>query len=257
LNANGPTINCIGIRETGARGELEVFFRWFHFLGGEDYCLGYANPREDEFRDDFNEIIRHAFVLEAGYGLRRFALVTGVPHVVVPWAEETWIPGLRDALVSSRAIQQADWGREQYLLAKYGSQLFPRAGEETREGYEHAKADGTNLNEAGQEMLDLLYRRHEHIPSFRDWQPGQYQSRGLVDGDIDTWWATVTNETFWPAAAVQVAQAWVGAIAQSNLEVKTPLEEVRDFFTEFSFPWWTDNMRTDDLRQSMGLSDEQ
>ena len=49
FNPNGPTVNCLGFRETGAREELEVFFRSFHFLGGEDYCLGYvtAATRED------------------------------------------------------------------------------------------------------------------------------------------------------------------------------------------------------------------
>ena len=30
--------------------------------------------------------------------------------------------------MSSRAIQQADWGRERYLLEKFGNQLFDRPG---------------------------------------------------------------------------------------------------------------------------------
>jgi hypothetical protein len=161
FNPNGPTIYCIGFRETGARGELEVFFRWLHFLGGEDYCLGYVNPNEPAFGEDLNEILRYAFTREAGDGLRRFALVTCVPSVVVPWVGESWIPGLRDALVKSRAIQEADWGRERYLLTKYGSQLFPRAGEETREGYEHIKADESYFDEVGQQMLNLTFLKHE------------------------------------------------------------------------------------------------
>ena len=78
---NGPTINCLGFRETGAREELEVFFRWLHFLGGEDYCLGYVNPNESEFGEDFGEILWHAFASEAGESLRRFALVSCVPSV--------------------------------------------------------------------------------------------------------------------------------------------------------------------------------
>jgi hypothetical protein len=63
----------------------------------------------------------------------------------------------------------------------------------------------------------------------------------------------VTNETFSAAAAAQFAQAWVGAIAQFNRDVKTPLEEVRDFFTHFSFPWWSDTMTTESLHRSMEL----
>jgi hypothetical protein len=119
------------------------------------------NPNEPAFGEDLNEILRYAFTREAGDGLRRFALVTCVPSVVVPWVGESWIPGLRDALVKSRAIQEADWGRERYLLTKYGSQLFPRAGEETREGYEHIKADESYFDEVGQQMLNLTFLKHE------------------------------------------------------------------------------------------------
>ena len=83
FNPSGPTINCIGLKKTEARSELEVFYRWLHFLGGEDYCLGYVNPREGDYSEDLNEVLQHAFRLEAGDGLQRYALATSVPHVVV------------------------------------------------------------------------------------------------------------------------------------------------------------------------------
>jgi hypothetical protein len=163
---------------------------------------------------------------------------------------------LRNALVSSASIQQADWGRTRYLLSKYGNQLFPRAGEEIREAYEQLKADEENLEEQGREFLKFTELKHRNVPSFVNWQPGQYQSRGLEDGDIEYWWTTVSHDDFCPGAASQIAQAWVGAIEQTGLDCKTPLEEVRDFFAHFSYPWWPDAMTTERLRSDMGLSND-
>jgi hypothetical protein len=251
FNPNGPTINCVGIRETGARKEIEVFFRWLHFLGGEDYCLGYVNPREQEFREELREVLHHAFSLEAGGGLRRFALVTCVPSVVVPYGPEAVVADMRDALVSSRAFREADWGRERYLLEKYDAELFRRAGEETREGYEAIKADPANSDEVGRKIVEATYLKHQHIETFRDWYPGQYQSRGLADGDLEAWWQTVTSEQFWPVAIAQLAQAWVGASTYSGLEVRTPFEEVRDFFAQVSYPLWSDAMATESFLASI------
>jgi hypothetical protein len=180
--------------------------------------------------------------------VRRFALVTCVPSVVVPYGPETVVADVREALVSSRALREADWGRERYLLEKYGGELFRRAGEETREGYEAIKADPGNSDEVGRKIVEATYLQHQHIETFRDWLPGQYQSRSLADGDIEAWWQTVTSEEFWPAAVAQLAQAWVGASTHSSLAVRTPFEEVRDFVAHFSFPLWPEAITTESLR---------
>ena len=254
FNPNGPTISCLGLRATGARGEMEVFCRWLHFLGGEDYCLGYVNPREDDFAEDLVDILNHAFALEAGEELRRFALAACVPSVVVPYVEEAWIRPLKEALVSSRAIREADWGRERYLLGRHGNRLFDRAAEEARDVYESMMADDSQTSEPANQWSTLMRLRDQNISSFREWQTGRYQNRGLDDGDIDAWWETVTSKVFWPIAALQFAHAWVGASAQSGLEVKTSLEEVRDFFAHFNAPWWHETISTEGVRTSMGLS---
>lgn len=254
FNPNGPTINCLGTRDTGARGEREVFYRWLHFLGGEDYCLGYLSPSEADSGSGFEEILRHAFALEPGRELKRFPLVTCIPYVVVPWINEAWLPALRDALASSRAMQEADWGREQYLREKYGNRLFDRAGEEIRAAYERARAGESELAETGRAFLDYTLDKHNHIASFREWTPGQYQSRGIQPGDVESWWSAVINEEYWPSAVGQLAQGWVGAIAQSDVEVKTTLEEVRDFFNHYQYPWWPETMTTEEVTRRMGLS---
>ena len=254
FNPNGPTISCLGLRETGAGEEVEVFYRWFHFLGGEDYCLGYVSRREEEFAEDLVDILNHAFALEVGEELRRFALATCIPSVVVPYVEEAWVPILKATLLGSRAIQEANWGRERYLLGKYGYHFFERAGEEAREAYENMLANESEASETGDQYSKLIHLKHQNIPSFRDWRPGQYQSRRLADGDMDAWWETVTGEDFWPVAVLQLAQAWVGATAQSRLEARTSLEEVRDFFLHFGSPLWPETVTTSGVSASMGLS---
>ena len=244
FNPSGPTISCLGVRETGAAGQTEVFYRWLHFLGGEDYCLGYVDTRDSDSRSQFHEILSHAFRLEAGRGLHRFALVSAIPNVVVVTAPDGWSDSLKEILCSARAIRTADWGRERYLLQKHGSRLFVRAGEEAREGYEKAKSSDLEKTAENQQFLELYRLRHQHIESFSTWEPGQYTSRALEDGDIDAWWTTVTDADYALPVAFQFAQAWVGAASQVSMECKTPLEEVRDFFLAYSHLWWPDNVTT-------------
>lgn len=250
FNPNGPTISCLGLRDTDTRNELEVFYRWFHFLGGEDYCLGYVNSKDEDFEKELAMIIHRVFTLSVDDGLKSFPLLTCIPSVMATHADENWLPIIKSAVMSSQAIREADWGRDLYLIEKYGGDLFPRAGEEVREGYEQLKADHTALGEHGNEYLQMTWLKHQHIPSFTNWIPGQYESRPFDKEDFETWWATVTDETFWPSAFFQLAQAWVGAIGQvagGELEVKTPLEEVKDFFSHYSFPIWPESISTESI----------
>jgi hypothetical protein len=244
FNPSGPTISCLGLRDTGSAGQAEVFYRWLHFLGGEDYCLGYVDTRGSDSRNQLHEILSHAFCLEARQVLRRFAMVSTIPSVVLVTAPDDWSAPLKELMSSARAIRTADWGRERYLLQKYGSHLFDRAGEETREGYETMRSSELAETAENQQFLELLRIRHEHIESFSAWEPGQYTSRELQDGDIDAWWTTVTDADSLPPVAFQFAHAWVGAASQVSVECKTPLEEVRDFFLAYSHLWWPDNVTT-------------
>ena len=145
---------------------------------------------------------------------------------------------------SAHANRTADWGRERYLLQKHGSRLFARAGEEAREGYERAKSSDLEKTTENQQFLELYRLRHQHIESFSTWERGQYTSRALENGDIDAWWTTVTDADYALLAALQFAQAWVGAASQVSMECKTPLEEVRDFFLAYSHLWLPDNVTT-------------
>lgn len=66
FNPNGPTFYCLGLRETGARAEQEIFFRWMHFLGGEDYCLGYVDGADPAGEAQLREALRYAFAQDVG-----------------------------------------------------------------------------------------------------------------------------------------------------------------------------------------------
>ena len=92
-NPNGPTVSCIGFRETGARGEIEVFYRWMHFLGGEDYCLGYMRDRPTGGGGtELAEILTNGFSLEPGEVLQRFPLVSTVPSVLQTRSQPDLVP---------------------------------------------------------------------------------------------------------------------------------------------------------------------
>ena len=238
FNPNGPTLKCLGTRETGANGEQEVFYRWMHFLGGGDYCLGYFNNREEDWGQDLGEIIWHAFSADASEIGDDAPLVNTVPSFVTSTFEDQWADFCRDQIFQAAAMREADWGREQYYLQKYGNALFDRAGEEIREAYEGLLVDPDHQSEESNQFLRMMYAQHEHIPSFMNWKPGRYQSRALAEDDIKLWWDTVTTVDFGGVSAIHWAAAWAGGAAQSGLESQTRFEDVRDFLTHFEHGLW-------------------
>jgi hypothetical protein len=240
FNPNGPTVHALGLRDTEVSGRAEVFHRWMHFLGGEDYCLGYVDTRADDVEARIAEIFRRAFSLQPPQGFARFPMVTCIPSLVVSNVSEDWQSLLKACIEHSAAIQEADWGRENYLLAKYGNRLFDRAGEELREAYERMRREQSAGDAQAAESLDLMYRMYQQVPTFAAWEPGRYVSRGLQAGDFEAWWDAITAVSFWPPATAQVAHAWNNAVKQSTLPCRTPMAEVRDFFAAYDLPIFSD-----------------
>jgi hypothetical protein len=193
FNPNGPTISCIGLRMTGARNAQEVFYRWMHFLGGEDYCLGYIDTDDPAWEADLREIIVYALSLQPGDALRRFPAVGCIPSVVFASVNAEWTAWMKDAFGATAGLREADWGRECYFLKKYGRDLFGRAGEEVREAYEEMRSSG---EESRGEGLQIPFAMMERIDTFRNWTPGGYRSRRMAGGDVDAWWSVVADADF-------------------------------------------------------------
>ena len=40
----------------------------------------------------------------------------------------------------------------------------------------------------GRQAIDLGFARHQHIPSFSNWTPDDFENRPLEPGDIEAWW---------------------------------------------------------------------
>lgn len=235
FNPNGPTVSCVGLRATGARGQQEVFYRWLHFLGGQDYNLGYLGPQSSG--QDLLAILRNAFSLQASEALPNYRMVTCVPSLFRTNLTEALTGPCQEIVLGSPAVIEADWGRERYLLDRYHTDLFDRAGEELREAVEDIRRT-PDFGAAAEEGLRITEAMHNHIPTFRDWVPGRYEGRGLQDGDLEAWLGEVTTDEFWILGSALLAEAWVQAPKRGQLETVTPLSEVLAFFEHYQFPWW-------------------
>jgi len=254
FNPNGPTVNCVGLRETGAGGEQEVFTRWMHFTGGEDHCLGYVNMETEEWGATLFEVLQYAFSLSAVGSDRKFPLVTCVPYAVTCMLEEPWQRHFCALFAQAEAIQRADWGRERYYLAKYGSDLFGRAGEEYRESYERLRSDRENANS---EFLEMMWLRYQNQPTFANWTPNAYTPRGLQAGDVEAWWDTVTSKEHLVSVLPRMAEAWVGASSTTpgtQAMTITSFEEVRNFLAHYQHALWSREWTTHSIAASMGFS---
>lgn len=254
VNPNGPTLNCIGLRDTQARGWHEVFFRWMHFLGGEDYALGYVDTGSSSWQQDLEQILAHAVSLEVGQELRRFPVVTCIPSALrsTVTANEGWDLKFRRLFSQARAFRLSDWGQERYLLNRYGARFFERAGWETRHAYEEMMAQCPD--DSRREALDWLARTWGRRDGWNDWMPGSFQPRHLADGDVELWWAMASDPDYSAAAAAQFAQMWVGAPTLCTLATVTSFDEVRDFLAQYQHPLWPQDLTTAAIRDSLGLT---
>ena len=201
FNPNGPTINCMGVRQCGHDGQEEVFYRWMHFTGGEDYCLGYVGDPSLERGAELAEIIANAFSRDIPRAGRFSTLTTCIPYAVTCSLSEDWQPFIRDLIATARA--RDNWGRELYRLQKFGANLFDRAGEEYREIYESYKSsDDPEVATSG--YLEILSAMHSHRPTWQTWRQNAYVSRAKQDGDAEEWWNLVTSREYASVARAQV-----------------------------------------------------
>ena len=169
FNPNGPTLCCVGVSKgpENLRGRsYEVFFRWMHMLGGASYQLGIVQEEQPDPGKQFRSILLDAFATTAFPGKGARTMVTAIPSCVslknMP-AEVTDVP--RDLFKHAPLIRMGDWGRERYLLLKHRLDLFARAGEEAREGYEMQRQKPENQSGSGAEWLRLMWARYAGIPS--------------------------------------------------------------------------------------------
>lgn len=257
LNPNGPTLSCVGIRECADLTQIEVYYRWLHFLGGESFVLGFVDKRAEDFSGQVLEVLRYAFAQETGRALRRFPLVTCVPSfVTTPGEGAAYVSddSARALITGSPKFREADWGREMYYLRKHGSDFFGRAGEETRAALEQAAQD-PSLDQEQRKFLEITHRARENAPGFQRWLPDQYTSRPLADDDAANWWSTVSDPQFTTSGLSQLAHMWVGSIHQSTLQPVETFDTVKEFLQSQQCEVWPDEWDTRAIRQRMGLRD--
>jgi hypothetical protein len=257
INPNGPTLNCVGLRNSGSPGQLEVFYRWFHFHGGESFILGYVTEGSKDISDEILQVLRYAFSQEVGRVIKRFPLVSCVPSFLTIENDGNLISSaaVRDLVSNSNAFQDADWGREIYYLKKYGDQFFSRGAEETRFALELALQD-PDLSEDGRQYLEMTRLARGHLSGFNDWKPNQYVARPFSDGDLNFWWTTVTKVEFTTNCLIQIAEAWVGATYQVRHTIPEPTESfefLKGFLESHNCFLWPVDWDSAFLQKRMGL----
>lgn len=256
LNPNGPTFSCVGIRYCGSPGQIEVFYRWLHFTGGESFVLGYVDEGP-LLASDLLEVVRYAFSQRAGSSLTRFPLLTCVPSFVILNDDESSAliqpADVLGCFLLSDHFSNADWGREFYYLQKYGSEFFDRAAEETRETVERLSIEREENTLS--EFLDWTKAKRANLSAFNNWKPDQYLSRPMADKDPVQWWSAITDKQYQLHGLAQLAHAWVGAIFQTRETIKPEesFELLRQFIEHHKMTLWSEEWTTESISVRMGL----
>lgn len=248
FNPNGPTAYAFGYLEEG--DNMRFFCRWMHFSGGEIYILDDVSTRE-AVSANFAELTMNALI-----GVTNQMAISGgkspgpgigiLPSFVKTNGNAEIDKCLKYLVSCGGAVYSTDWGRELYYLKKYGSDLFGRVGEETRETYEQLLKESEVDPTIDKELLKLTLYRHAHISSFQNWQPGAYRSKHFSEAAFDEWWSVISSPAFVCEALGAFAHAWVGSIqlVEGGEFLKTmreegrfmPFDELVRFFDQFHLP---------------------
>ena len=258
FNPNGPTAFAAGFVET-TDAPWSLFYRRMHFNGGKTYLGAVLDDEISAASGNFGEVF---FNLMIGVnihialnGCDEQLFSGGVPTFVRTNGNPDVDAAMRELIAVSTSLHEVDWGRELFLRETYGTDLFGSAGEQVREAYEKHKKQAAH----GSLFLQEFWAQHQHIPSFRNWTPGRYQSRPFSKALFARWWAAVTEENFVAASTVRFAQAWLGAVHNvspdmlSGLDGYTSYSEVVRFFDNFHMPLLPSFIDEQYLLASLGL----
>jgi hypothetical protein len=260
LNPNGPTVSCVGLRATGVDAEIEIFYRWMHFLGGETYVLGLldGSASEDEFDAGLKHILESSFAENIGPIFDKFPLVSAVPSFVTSPNAPLTANDVFELITESPEFKSADWGAQTYYLQKFGSNFFDRAAEETRNAIESFKAKEINVTEDAKKYAEFVEIQRGALPGFKNWKPNQFQSRSFEINDAQNWWIQIYKDEFIDSALSQLGSAWVGSIYQyqagdSGKKPVESFEDIKNFMSHMKHDLWPDSWSTLLLLQNMNL----
>ena len=260
INPNGPTVSCVGLRATGVEAEIEVFYRWMHFLGGETYMLGLLDGSDsaEKFDANLKDILSRSFSEKVGPRFDKFPLVSAVPSFVTSPNAPLNADDVFQLITESPEFTSADWGAQTYYLQKFGSNCFDRAAEETRNAIEKFKADAINVTEDAKKYAEFIEQKRGNLPGFKNWQPSQFVSRNFVMNDAQQWWDQIYTDDFTDSALSQLGSAWVGAIYQfqsgdSTKKAVESFEDIKNFMSHMKHDLWPDSWSTAELLRSMNL----
>ena len=261
LNPNGPTVSCVGLRATGIDAEIEVFYRWLHFLGGETYVLGLLDGSEsdEDFDASLRSILKDAFSSKVSPLFDKFPLVSAVPSFVTQPNSTLSEDDVFELITKSPEFQSSDWGAQNYYLQKFGSNFFDRAAEETRNAIEKFKVEAPDATADAKNYAEFIELKRGELPGFKNWKPLQFYSRAIESNDAQEWWRQVYQDDFINAALSQLGPAWVGAIYQyqagnSTKNAVESFEDLKDFMSYMKHDLWPESWSTVELLKSMNLT---
>ena len=229
FNPNGPTVSVCGYINNQYEGVSYLFYRWLHFLNQDkqtQYLIGRTESTDSEI--DLTQILKHNFGKEKLDTEDNGMVASGIPNL--HWSATGHAEILAGLLQIAPEIQKADWGRELYLLSKYGNNLFDRAGEESRRSLERLRSEDPEIAET--EGFKFTEARLEGIDSAELENLEEVTFEPFSKESFNKWRQITTSEKYSEIALFHLFNAWVGAISmyvkynpQDNIKTFSQLNE--------------------------------
>jgi hypothetical protein len=254
----GPTAYSIGYAETPETMRCP-FYGWMNYSRSRIY-LADQELQKQIIAGDFSYVFLN-FAIELGHSFVKNGLeqpiFAGIPHIILTNGNPDVAAAMRHAMTRAPGVRDADWGREEYLLNTYSSNLFTRVGEELREEYEALRLQPQDAESKA--FLETMWARYKGLDEFREWRPGRYRSKPFSEALFSHWWEAVTDDRFVKHATLQVAQAWAGSVYQREHSAGLPPDHISysdfaRFYDSFHMPLLPPEFDEKDLLYSLGLS---
>lgn len=232
LNPNGPTLYCLGNRETN--GKQRVFFRWLHMLGGRTTYAANSTDKSN-YQDIFDGAvaIQNDLISKYSHGIFKT-----IPSFVIATGGDETIIDIAQNLITNGPISKEDWGKERSYLETFRTDFFARAGSEIRGVYDEEMAKLAAEGKEPTEFLQLTKARYGLIDAFENATFPEFESSELTPELLAEWSSMVFAPEIQNDAFSTLATMWNGAISMLSEEMKAetvPFDRVIDFLDDYQF----------------------
>lgn len=239
----GPVAFSVGYLDRKDR--QDIFYAWHHWSGSKAFRIGDCSLGLDPKNYLWGEYMLCDMVRFANAGLRPdlfdYRFLQNFPAVLVTNGSTAVLGAFIDLVTSVNAGR--DWGREMFLVSRYGPNLIRKAQWLVRDKMEFLRS----YENADLQLIARLEHDFAGKPGFEEWARPDLPLTLAHPAVVQKWAGLISAADYAELALMQIAAMWFDApqhVGQEEWEQRTAehgaisFDRLASFFERFDHPLW-------------------